>query len=516
MWEKRDCVVCAIYAWYMGMVFVGSYYYSWTPVCFFYPLLGPKSKAGMFLNKKYVEIRKHMLEALEDHAQSGAKLKAKAKLMYLAYKLNVPMCMYLGVSHLLAVHALFVLIFRGGKDDLLGGWVAPWSDMEHPAYPIKRQTLYFAVILWPITAMGITAGSHRLWAHRSYQAHWLVRLWLMICSSMANQGSILHWSRDHRTHHKHSDTDADPHNANRGFFFSHCGWLLVKKSEACVGAGRKIDISDLKKDPIVMMQYRADPWWNLALCFAIPAFFSVYFWEETLWNAFLVVGVLRYVLVLHVTWSVNSIVHAYGPNTYDPTELPAESRLVSFFAMGEGWHSWHHAFAFDYATAELGCLQQYNPTKFFLDCLAAIGLVTGRKRGTRMWNDRKERWMKTRNCDIIESLRGPPLFKYRTLEFVPKNGTQNDGDLQKVETIVPAAERRTLQLTKESFMNMIPEYRLKKRWSYFAIARDCAYLCALYSLPWCVVMLVLILDIVVPATWVTPGRRTEKYTKWSS
>lgn len=37
------------------------------------------------------------------------------------------------------------------------------------------------------------------------------------------------WVRDHRQHHKYSDTDADPHNASRGFFFSHVGWLMSKK-----------------------------------------------------------------------------------------------------------------------------------------------------------------------------------------------------------------------------------------------------------------------------------------------
>ena len=31
-----------------------------------------------------------------------------------------------------------------------------------------------------------------------------------------------------RLHHKCSETQADPHNANRGFFFSHMGWLMVR------------------------------------------------------------------------------------------------------------------------------------------------------------------------------------------------------------------------------------------------------------------------------------------------
>jgi stearoyl-CoA desaturase (delta-9 desaturase) len=96
-------------------------------------------------------------------------------------------------------------------------------------FDVQWKTLLFAFILWPISGLGITGGVHRLWAHRSYEAHWSVRFFLMLANSIANQGSIFHWARDHRVHHKHSETDADPHNATRGFFYAHIGWLLVKK-----------------------------------------------------------------------------------------------------------------------------------------------------------------------------------------------------------------------------------------------------------------------------------------------
>ena len=60
--------------------------------------------------------------------------------------------------------------------------------------------------------------------------------------------------RDHRQHHKFSDTDADPHNANRGFFFSHVGWLLSRKHPKVIEYGKKIDMSDLEADPWIMFQ----------------------------------------------------------------------------------------------------------------------------------------------------------------------------------------------------------------------------------------------------------------------
>ena len=76
----------------------------------------------------------------------------------------------------------------------------------------KWQTLVWSLMLYFWSALGITGGAHRLWAHRSYKAHWTIRTFLMLMTSISNQGTIYHWVRDHRVHHKFSETDADPHN----------------------------------------------------------------------------------------------------------------------------------------------------------------------------------------------------------------------------------------------------------------------------------------------------------------
>lgn len=68
------------------------------------------------------------------------------------------------------------------------------------------------------------------------------------------QNDIYEWSRDHRVHHKYSETDADPHNARRGFFFSHIGWLFMRKHRDVIEKGRKLDFTDLLDDPVVRFQ----------------------------------------------------------------------------------------------------------------------------------------------------------------------------------------------------------------------------------------------------------------------
>lgn len=83
-------------------------------------------------------------------------------------------------------------------------------------------------------------GAHRLWSHRSYKAKKALRLVLLLLHTSVGQNCLWVWVRDHRQHHKFSDTDADPHNANRGFFFSHIGWLMSRKHP-------KVIINDIYK-----------------------------------------------------------------------------------------------------------------------------------------------------------------------------------------------------------------------------------------------------------------------------
>jgi len=275
--------------------------------------------------------------------------------------LNWPMIIYISLAHVAAVVGLFTIS------------------------QCHTYTLLWAFILWPISGIGITGGVHRLWAHRSYKASFPLRVYLMLANSIANQGSIWHWSRDHRVHHKHSETHADPHNATRGFFFSHVGWLLVKKHKDVVEAGKKLNFDDLASDPVVVFQKTLDPWFALFMCFVFPGLVAT-LWGDSFWNGFWVAGGLRYVYVLHVTWLVNSGAHFFGDHPYDPTSWPAENPVVALLALGEGWHNWHHKYPFDYAASEFGIGKQFNPTKFFIDVCCWLGLAFDCKRATGAWS----------------------------------------------------------------------------------------------------------------------------------
>ncbi|XP_070544740.1 acyl-CoA desaturase-like [Ptychodera flava] len=245
-------------------------------------------------------------------------------------------------------------------------------------FPVcKWQTLLFAFILYYFGATGITAGAHRLWAHRTYKATFPLRLFLAFIQTLAFQNDIYEWARDHRVHHKYSETDADPHNAKRGFFFSHVGWLLVRKHPDVIRKGRNIDLSDLKADPIVRIQRKIYKPAVILVCFILPTVVPWY-WGETTWNAFYVCGLMRYAFTLHVTWCVNSLAHMFGNKPYDRFINPTENSFVVVTALGEGFHNYHHTFPGDYATSEFG-FERLNSTKLFIDICCFLGLAYDRK-----------------------------------------------------------------------------------------------------------------------------------------
>jgi len=237
----------------------------------------------------------------------------------------------------------------------------------------KWLTVAFFWMLTFFTGVGITGGAHRLYSHKTYKAKLPLQLFLMMLQTMAGQNCMYIWVRDHRLHHKFSDTDADPHNAMRGFFFSHMGWLMSKKHPLVIQKGKTIDMSDMDADPLVMFQKKYYKTLYFIFALLIPVYIPVLFWGETPWNSLFVSYFLRYVTLLHITWTVNSIAHFYGTKPFDKNMVSVESRIVALWAGGEGWHNYHHAFPWDYKASEFGA--GLNATGFFIDVMAHLGLA---------------------------------------------------------------------------------------------------------------------------------------------
>ena len=188
--------------------------------------------------------------------------------------------------------------------------------------------------MYHISLFGITAGVHRLWSHKAFKARLPFRIILAICNSIAYQNSIYEWGRDHRVHHKYTETNADPVNSVRGFFFSHCGWLMCKKHPDVKRIGGKVDLSDMLADPVVYYQKKYYAVSVVLFCFLLPTVIPWYVWGESLWKAYFVAVILRYILALNATWFVNSAAHMWGYKPYDINIAPVENISVAALTLG--------------------------------------------------------------------------------------------------------------------------------------------------------------------------------------
>ncbi|XP_063822739.1 stearoyl-CoA desaturase 5-like [Ostrinia nubilalis] len=242
-------------------------------------------------------------------------------------------------------------------------------------YP-KRQTFIFLFSLTLLTTFGVTAGAHRLWSHRAYKAKIPLQIMLLIGFLTAGMNDLYNWVRDHRVHHKFSETSADPHNATRGFFFSHVGWMMTKQHPDVLREAVKVDMSDIEGNPLIRFHVRHFKILKLLFALVLPVLIPVVFWDERISVAFLAL-VLKHAYILHTMWSVNSFAHLYGNRPYNSKINPRENWVLSVFSIGEGWHNYHHTFPWDYKAAELAF--PFNGTTNLLDLFAKIGWAYDRK-----------------------------------------------------------------------------------------------------------------------------------------
>ncbi|EFA05245.2 Acyl-CoA desaturase-like Protein [Tribolium castaneum] len=249
-------------------------------------------------------------------------------------------------------------------------------------------TFAFNLFLAQLSNLGTISGAHRLWTHRSYQAQLPLKLFLMFCNNISNQNSIYDWVRDHRVHHKFSDTDADPHNIKRGFFFAHMGWLMVRKHPEVTIKGQTLDFSDIDSDKLIQFQRKYFKFLAFFCSIFLPVVVPWYYWGEN-WYVSLCITFVRYVGTLHGTWLVNSAAHVYGTRPYDSDIKPTENPIVAYITMGEGWHNYHHTFPWDYRASEFDSFNG-NVNTVFINFMAKVGLAHGLKTASLSLIQRKK------------------------------------------------------------------------------------------------------------------------------
>ncbi|XP_022184268.2 acyl-CoA Delta(11) desaturase [Nilaparvata lugens] len=238
---------------------------------------------------------------------------------------------------------------------------------------ITWKTFIWGFFVGYLSTESVTIGAHRMYTHKAFKATFATRLVINFLFTLAGQNCMWVWVRDHRQHHRYSDTVADPHDASQGFFFSHIGWLMYKKHPEVLAKGKHIDMSDIEKDEIVMFQKKYYKTLYVLISIALPTVIPYLCWGEDLFNSFMWSYLARTIVTLNGTWCVNSWAHLYGVKPYNTDIYPMESEFVAFISSGEGWHNFHHTFPWDFRAAEFG--KHYNFSATVITQLAKWGFV---------------------------------------------------------------------------------------------------------------------------------------------
>ena len=212
------------------------------------------------------------------------------------------------------------------------------------------------LICYAGTALGVTVGFHRLFTHRAFKAKPAVRCTLAILGSAAIEGPIISWVADHRKHHAFADVEGDPHSphvdhghgwkgALKGLWHAHWGWLFIHTQRG----NKERYAPDLLKDPLIRWVDRTFVLWvtvGLLVPFLLGGLIGGSL--EAALTGLLWGGLVRMLVVHHVTYSINSLCHFFGRKDFDTGDESRNLLWLSPFTFGESWHNNHHAFPTSY------------------------------------------------------------------------------------------------------------------------------------------------------------------------
>ncbi|NEO26769.1 MAG: acyl-CoA desaturase, partial [Kamptonema sp. SIO4C4] len=176
---------------------------------------------------------------------------------------------------------------------------------------------------WVTGGLGITLGWHRLVSHRSFKTpKWLEYLFVFF-GALACQGGVIHWVGLHRMHHLHSDTEPDPHDSSKGFWWSHMGWMLYRiPAEEDIPRFTK----DIWDDPVYRFLQNNFVPVQIVLGLIL---YAIGGWPFLVWGVF-----ARLVLVFHCTWFVNSATHMFGYRTFESDDKSRNCWWVALVTYG--------------------------------------------------------------------------------------------------------------------------------------------------------------------------------------
>lgn len=235
------------------------------------------------------------------------------------------------------------------------------------------------LLMTTITGIGVTVGFHRLFAHKTFDAHPVIKILLAVFGSMAGEGSVIAWVSVHRCHHQYTDIPGDPHSPHlqgegfwqklSGLWHAHIGWLLNDKLPNSF-----VFAKDLLRDPVIVKINKLYLFW-IFIGIAVPTFLGgILSWSWSgAFNGLIWGGLVRLFFSFNGGYLINSIAHFYGKRMFETDDYSTNNIWLAIPTFGEGWHNNHHTFP---GSAKFGLKWwQIDLGYWVISTLKAVGLV---------------------------------------------------------------------------------------------------------------------------------------------
>ncbi|MDT7602463.1 MAG: hypothetical protein QOF61_460 [Acidobacteriota bacterium] len=209
---------------------------------------------------------------------------------------------------------------------------------------VSAVAVLVCLALYVVRMFAITAGFHRLFAHRTYKTGRVFQFVMAFAGTAAYQKGPLWWAAHHRRHHIHADTEDDLHSPlTRSLWQSHTGWFLSRESLA---ADETLVRNLIKNRDLRLLDrfYSVPPAILAVAMFGLGALLERYApslgtsgFQMLVWGFF-----LSTVLLYHGTFTVNSLAHLFGRRRFETGDNSRNNLFVAIITLGEGWHNNHH------------------------------------------------------------------------------------------------------------------------------------------------------------------------------